>query len=158
MVDEFPRVPCGDMMGRLDVLMGEWLKNTDERIAVVYFGHRYRKGTKFGKDGKPAFITLSYPHRDDGLNWAKGIPKYLFARLSDWNEQGERLAISSRLKEKLILINGGYRDDLRTEIWFVPPSAPDPTPIPLLNESDVRFGSKEPYRVPDYYNCYSRYE
>ncbi len=46
LVDEFGRVPCGDMMGRLDALLGEWMKNTEERVTVVYYNHRYPQAFK----------------------------------------------------------------------------------------------------------------
>ena len=159
--DEFPGTnPCGDISGRLDALLGEWMKNTDERIAVVYYSRRYRKTTRYGKNGKPNTTVLAYPHPDDGLNWAKGIPRYLTDRLTGGGTRldAENQELAKKLREKVVLISSGYGDYLGAQIWLVPPSANDPVPTPVLRESDVKFGAKKPRVIPAYYFCYEQYE
>ena len=158
LVDEFGRVPCGDMMGRLDVLIAEWLNNTDERIVVIYYSQRFRKTTRNGKNGKPDTTVLAYPHPNDGLNWAKGIPQYLIDRLTggDTQPDNEHQKIAAKIREESVLINGGYGEQVQAEIWLVPRSTPEPAPkYAWLRESDVKFGAKKPYPVPRYYFCYS---
>src|SRR5688572_24977802 len=99
LVDEFGRFPCGDITGRLDALMAEWLKNPDEGIVVIYYSPRFRRSTRYGKNGKPNITVLEYPHRDDGLNWAKGITRYLVAQLTGGNQsKSENREIASKLE------------------------------------------------------------
>lgn len=150
LLDQFLAVPCGDMTGRLDALMAEWLRNKNERIVVVYYSARYRRASEYRKRGE-LFKVLSYPHPDDGLNWAKGIPKYLLDQtVSD-------KLVNDLLKESVKLIAGGYREEYAAELWLVPPGANDPTPtlLPTIAESQVKFGARRPRPIPDYFNCYA---
>ncbi|MDI1243734.1 MAG: hypothetical protein PSX80_17625 [bacterium] len=149
--------PCGDIMGRLDMLLSQWTENTEERIVVVYYSKRFRKTTKYGKNGEPNTTVLAYPHPEDGLNWAKGIPQYLMDRLTGGGTQpnNENQKLVSKLREETVFVNGGYAEQMEAEIWLVPRSAPDPAPSYFwLRESDVKFGAKKPYWVPRYYFCY----
>src|SRR5687768_17132952 len=78
--DEFPRIPCGDFMGRMDSLLAEWERDTSRQIFVLYYGYRYRKSVKYNNNGGSEVVVLNFAHRDDGLNWAKGVPRFLLAR------------------------------------------------------------------------------
>ena len=150
LVDSFERVPCGHMIARLDGLLAEWNQNRESRIAVVYAGHRYRKNLRRDRHGREVVI-LNPAHPDDGTNWAKGIPKYLLARTGEGEEN--RL-----LQDRITLIDGGYDEETRAEIWLVPPGASLPTASPRLSAKDIRFGAALPHRIPDYINCYSMYD
>lgn len=151
LVDEFSILACGDIMGRLDVLLSEWRNNKDEQIIILFYGQRYRKPVERKKDGSE-IVRLTHAHPEDGLNWARGIPKYLLARYEDaWSED------VSILKRRIKLIDGGYRERILAEIWLVPSGVTDPVPTPSIAKADIKFGAKQPRRVPDYYNCYSAY-
>ena len=154
---EIPRQPCGHITASLDGLLAEWAKNTDNRIAIIYYGARYRRNTRMGEGGKPRYTELRYPHRDDALNWAKGIPRYLIARLTSGSEASvaKNKEALNKLQKHLALIDGGYQEFDVAQIWIVPPSSEIPKPTILLTESQVKFGAKAPRPVPDYYNCYA---
>ena len=151
---EFNRIPCGHVMAWLDVLLVEWLQNPDDQIAIVYRSHRYRKSRTVGSDGHTEVIRLNYANADDGLNWAKGIPKYLLARL----EESKKLLEAEQLKKQVVMIDGGYDEEIEVELWLVPPGSPLPKPVPVLNREDLKFGAKTPFLVPDHINCYSMYQ
>ena len=150
LVDAFLTVPCGDITGRLDAFIAEWTGNKDERIVVVYYSARYRKTSEFRKRDELVKV-LSYPHPDDGLNWAQGIPMYLQARTATDKP------VNGLLKERVKLIGGGYREEFAAELWLVPPGADDPKPtlLPTIAETEVKFGAKRPRSIPDYINCYA---
>lgn len=150
LIDEFAVVPCGDMMARLDSLWAEWRNDKAERIVVVFYGRRFAR-TVERRNGREVLVLLP-THPEDGLNWAKGIPKYLIARhRSAWDEE------VSVLEQQIQLIDGGFREDLSAELWLVPPGAADPSPTPTIKRSDIKFGAKRPRHVPDYSNCYGGY-
>ena len=64
--------------------------------------------------------------------------------------RGESQARATRLKpylvnscamdpQRIIVINGGYRETLTAELWIVPKGAQAPTPTPTVQPKDVRF-------------------
>lgn len=156
LVDRFTRLSCGEMMARLDVLLLEWSRKNDHRLLVIYYGHRYRRTMIEIRNGKPYGRKLLPAHKDDGLSYAKGIELYLLKRTKEVDErQGGSNDHQSLSKEQIVLINGGYKEEIEVELWLIPPGDEYPEPSPLLNDSDIDFGAKAAYRIPDYFSCYS---
>lgn len=153
LLDEFPRIQCGDFTARMDTLLTEWQRDTSQQIFVVYYGHRFRKNIRYPKKGRPEVLILDFPHRDDGLNWAKGVPRYLLARLERIG--AERAPKLIGLRDKIMLVNGGYREDIGVEIWIGSAGAMPPNPTPTLSERDIMFRTDRPLPVPDQINCYA---
>ena len=150
LIDEFSVIPCGEMMARLDALLTEWRKDKAERIIIVFYGRRFARTVERRK-GRDILVLLP-THPEDGLNWAKGIPKYLVARYrSAWEEE------VSVLEQRIQLRDGGFRENLSAELWLVPPGVADPSPTPTIIRSHIKFGAKQPRHIPDYFNCYGGY-
>ncbi len=148
MIDAFGRMPCGEFMARTDRVFSEWQKTPDSKIYVVHYGGRYRKKDVWNKKIKDFDKTkLEYPHREDGHNWAKAIPLYLTSAY-------HQTAVPNLLKDKIILIDGGYRENTEVEIWLVPSNIEIPKPTPTIAEKDVKFRKDKPFRTPNYSNCY----
>lgn len=142
---EFSRIPCGDAMQRLDVLAQEISDKPDSKIYIIYYGGRYRRHNVLDESIGLTYTKLSYPHRDDGLNFAKGVPLYL----------------NSRFKiplESVELKDGGFRERTSLEIWRIDRGAELPSTEPSIPETAVRFRTDKPYRVPIYADCYSGYD
>ncbi len=154
-IDAFPRIPCGDFMARMDALLGEWLRDTSQRIFVVYYGHRFRKTTRLDKMGRPETLVLELAHRDDGLNWAKGVPRFLQARVKEIG--AERAPELTGLPEKVVLVDGGFREDIGVELWIGSANAAAPKPTPTISEKDISFRVDRPFPVPNHITCYSGY-
>ena len=72
---ELGREPCGNFMALMDAIFMEARNSPDSKIYVVYYGRRYIR--EIVQDKKTEVIKLKYPHREDGLNYAKSIPHYL---------------------------------------------------------------------------------
>lgn len=146
-IDEFTRISCGDFMARMDAILSELQDSPDSKIYVVFYGGRYRKQSLWSKKTKSLDkIRLKYPHREDGLNWAKSIPLYL---TSEFVYETKAL-----MSDKIVLINGGFREDMQVEIWLVPKDAESPKPTPTIAEADIKFRSDKPMRVPNFTDCY----
>ena len=149
-VDEFGIITCGDFMARMDGLFGEYQRYPETEIYVIYYGARYRKYYKYSD--KREILKLDYPHRDDGLNWAKSIPLYLTTD-SNYPE-----TFRNSIKDKIKLIDGGFRENREVEIWLVPKGAELPKPVPLLDEKYIEFRKNKPYPVRNLTGCYDIYE
>jgi len=143
--------PCGHMLMYLDGIYNEWQNSQNSKIYVVYYGGRFRKTTFWDKKTKVNKIRLKNPHRDDALNRAKAIPLYLTT------QEGFPAEIRNSLKNKIILINGGFRQDFGMEIWLVPTGAALPEPTPTIDEKNVKFRNGKPSGTPDYKRCYDAY-
>lgn len=149
-IDEFGILACGDMMARMDALFDEYKQNPESEIYVIYYGARYRRKLVDYDKKKKEFskLELSYPHRDDGLNRAKAIPLYL-TTYSGYSEN-----YRNSIKDKIKLIDGGFRENLEIELWLVPKGAELPRPTPLIDEKYIKFRKGKPYPIPKYACCY----
>jgi hypothetical protein len=148
-IDEFSRLPCGDFMARMDGVFTTLKESPDSKIYVVYYGGLFRKITA-GWDKKRKFYKIVYDksHREDGLNWAKSIPLFL-TTYAAYPTTPQNL-----LKDKIILIDGGFRENLEVEIWLVPKDAALPKPTPTIDEKDIDFRRDGAYKTPNYTKCY----
>ena len=55
-------------------------------------------------------------------------------------------------RDRLVVLNGGYRDTLQVELWIVSEGACPPAPKSTLNIKDVTFSSATP-RFLEAYDC-----
>jgi len=148
-IDEFAIIPCGDFMARMDSIFAELQNSPDSKIYVVYYGGRYRKENVWNKKIKNFNkLKLKYSHREDGLNWAKSIPIYLTTQTY------YPTTTRNLLKDKIILINGGFQENTEVEIWIVPKDAESPIPTPTIAEKDIKFRKDLPSRTPNFTDCY----
>lgn len=154
LLDAFSKrtTPCGDFMGRMDSLLAEWMGNRSDRIAVIYYGHRYRKNIRHGKERNEEATVLSRPHRYDGRNYARSVPLYLLSRFrSAWSEPSSE---AESLERSIVLLDGGYRENIEIEIWLIPRNGEMPKPTPTIPEGDIKFRRDKPYPTINYFHCY----
>lgn len=130
-------------------ILAELKNSPDSKIYVLYYGGRYRReysqwNEKLKKYEK---LKLEYPHPDDGLNWAKAI-RLFFENYIPLREH------RNFVRDKIILINGGYREQTQVEIWLVPKDGKLPKPIPTIDEKFIKFEATKPYKTPNFACCY----
>jgi hypothetical protein len=59
------------------------------------------------------------------------------ARVGYWKPY---LTNSARIEDsRIVVVNGGYRENLMAELWIVPSGAKLPEPTPTLTERNIRF-------------------
>jgi len=145
------KTPCGNFIAWMDGIIQASEKSPDSKIYLVYYGERFRKVDS--KTNKKDFevIKLEYAHRDDGLNWAKAIPFYMA------NAERVQPELRASLKDKIVLLDGGFRENTEVEIWLVPNAAELPTPTPTVAAKDIKFKTDKPRSVPDFSCCYCGY-
>jgi hypothetical protein len=146
--DEFGRIQCGDFMARMDAIWyGLEKAPSSSNVYVIYFGARYRKSTE--GEGQKSVLRLEHPHRDDGLSWAKTIPLYL----STYRSYSEDFRTS--IKDRIFLIDGGYKEDISVQIWIG--TVPPPKPVSQIDPTLIRFQDRKPRGTLDYTKCYDDY-
>ena len=140
--DTFRISPCSYMMGALDNVLIKWEESKDKRIHIIYYTGRFRKTETFNK------ILLDYPHRDDGLNWAKSIEIYLRAR-PGLSEKSRKL-----IQQKISINDGGFRENTIAEVWFLSKNAKPPKPTPTIEKKLIKFRKNKPFKVRIFASCY----
>jgi len=118
--DTFGDVCCDDEKARLDnfaIALDHQLDSTG--YIIFYGGRRYK-----------------YPwcssHRE--LLAQRGQSQARAARLKPYLV-GTRLIDSKRI----VVIDGGYRENWAAELWIVPKGGNPPTPTPTLKPGDIRY-------------------
>lgn len=150
-IDEFVFfITCGDFSARMDNIFANLQNSPDSKVYVIYYGGRYRKKRVWNAKTKSYDVSnLKYPHREDGLNVAKSIPLYLTKSVNFSMEQ------HNLFKNKVVLVDGGFRENIEVEIWLVPKDAELPKPISTIDEKYIKFRKDKPYPTPDFANgCY----
>lgn len=119
-VEEFGITNCDDWMARSESLSSKMREDESSLGYIVYYGGR----VNIQPYGSP--YTKRLPRRGEA-----------FARAS---------AIKSRYvntfgidENRIILLNGGYRENWTVELWLVPKGARPPLPTPTVKESEIRF-------------------
>ncbi|SRR6266542_915967 len=121
-VMEFADVCCEDEKARLDYFAVELQKDPIAQGYIIFYGGRRYPSCWYG-----------------GRRYRARRPRY-----------GEAEARAARLKpyltyqrglstERVVVVNGGYRDSWMAELWIVPKGAIPPVPTPTLAKRDVRF-------------------
>lgn len=150
-IDELGLVACGQFSAQMDRIFVKLQKSPNSKLYIIYYGGRYRKEYSKWNSQTRSYDEkkLKYPHREDGLNWAKSIPLFLTT------ERNYAIEFHNRMKNNIVLINGGFREDTKAEIWLVPKNTKSPLPTPTIREENVKFRADEPVSIRDFTTCYS---
>lgn len=118
--DEFKDVGCEDEKARLDNFANE-LQNTPEAQGyIVFYGGKGRQ-----HPARPN-SRLALPRRGESEARAARLKPYLH----------ESRGIDSN---RMMVVNGGYRDRWAAELWIVPKGANPPAPTPTVKSVEIRF-------------------
>jgi hypothetical protein len=118
--DEFSDVNCEDEKARLDNFANELQNNPDVQGYVVFYGGKRHRNPNYHNSG------LVLPRRGEARARAARLKPYL----------RENRGIDAN---RIVVVNGGYRDQWAAELWIVPKGANPPTPTPTVKPQEIRF-------------------
>jgi hypothetical protein len=119
-IDEFGDVGCEDEKARLDNFANELQNNPDVQGYIVFYGgKRHQHPTR--PSSRPAL-----PRRGEAETRVARLKPYL----------NDNRGIDAN---RIVVINGGYRDRWAAELWIVPKGANPPTPAPTVKPQEIRF-------------------
>lgn len=122
--DEFGDVNCEDEMARLDMMAVELNNDPTSQGYIIFYGGRSYHGR--------------LARRGESEARASRIKRYLL----------DNRGINA---DRVVMINGGYRERWEAEVWIAPFGAQAPTPTPTLTIKDIKF---RPGRMKkSEYNC-----
>lgn len=117
-IDKFGNTCCEDELARLDNFAVQLRNEPDAQGYIIFYeGRRYGYCYKY----RPRI-----PRRGEAEARVARIKPYLV----------ETRGFDS---SRLIVINGGYREEWMAELWIVPKGANPPKPTPTLTKKDIKF-------------------
>ena len=134
-VDEFGELSCEDILARSDNLLNDLNKNP-ESVAYIIFYEGKHSQYSYNKKTQKSEIILVNPRRGEARNKAESIRFYL----TKWHKFPN---------ERLILIDGGYRENYGIALWIAPIKAEQPKPTPTVEEKDIKFRKGKAPEVAD---------
>ena len=116
--DKFGNICCEDEKARLDNFVIHLMKEPGTQAYIIFYeGRRYASCY----DSRPRI-----PRRGEAEARAARMKPYLVdTRGFDAN--------------RIVVINGGYREEWMAELWIVPSGANPPKPTPTLEAKHIRF-------------------
>ena len=111
--DEFGDINCEDEMARLDNLAVHLQNEPGAKGLIIFYGGRRFRGR--------------LPKRGEAAARAARIKPYLV----------QRRGIPA---DHVIVVDGGYAEEWRAEVWVVPAGASMPTPQPTIPIEKIKFG------------------
>lgn len=139
-VDEFGDLCCENLLAHGDSIYNELQHNTDSKIYLLFYEGKHSI-VAYNKKTKKYERQSVNPKVGEGLNRTRIMALYL--------TKGRKIP-----KNKVIVVNGGYRENYEVEIWLVPKVAEPPKLTPTLTNKDIKFRKGKP-RVPNCLKTYS---
>ncbi len=138
-IDEVSYLTCGDFLNRIAGYYQWELQNKPEnKLYVIYYqGKENRSVRVYNKKTKKFANVLKNPIYGYALNRAKEIPIFL--------KDSYKVP-----KDRVMLVDGGYRERFGLEIWSVPDGSEPPKATPTLTRKDVKLVKgklRAPYRL-----------
>ena len=125
--DEFGDICCDDEKARLDNFANELRVNPDTVGFIIFYGgRRHRYPYCYGEQ-------LLTPRRGEAAARAARLKPFM-------------MAVRGVPSERLIVVNGGYREEWSAEFWIVPKGTPPPRPTPTLRPEEIKFRRGRPRR------------
>lgn len=143
-IDEFSDgIPCGEMSMRIDSYLHELHNKPQNKLYVIYY-EGITSVSVYNSETKEYDKILKKSRFGSALSRAKEIPLYL------------KMAYKIP-KNRVILINGGFRRELELEVWSVSDGAEIPKPTSTIERKDIKFAKGKPYGVRKLALCYAGY-
>jgi hypothetical protein len=117
-LDKFGSICCEDEMARLDNFAVHLQQEPEAQGYIIFYeGRRY--SSCYNRRAR-------IPRRGEAVARAARLKPYLT----------DRRGLDAK---RVIIINGGYRQEWEAELWIVPKGAEPPKPTPTLEMKDVKF-------------------
>jgi len=110
--DEFGDIKCEDEMARLDNFAIQLQHEPQARGVIIFYGGKTFRG--------------KLPKRGEAEARAARLKPYLVGRRGIPTKQ-------------VIVINGGYAEEWRADLWIVPPGASTPGSVTIIPMSEIKF-------------------
>lgn len=118
--DEFADVNCEDEKARLDNFANELQNNPNVQGYIVFYGGKRYQNPTYHNSG------LVLPRRGEAQIRVARLKPYMHdTRGIDFN--------------RIVVVNGGYREQWAAELWIVPKGANPPVPTPTVKPQEIRF-------------------
>jgi hypothetical protein len=117
-IDKFGSICCEDEMARMDNFAVS-LQNEPGAVGYIIFYEGRRYAPCSSRSTRP-------PRRGEAQARAARLKPYLM----------ERRGMDAK---RVVVVNGGYREEWMAELWIVPTGAEPPKPTPTLKAKDIRF-------------------
>jgi hypothetical protein len=126
-IDEFDDFDCEAAWARLDSFIISIQNEPNAKAYILYYGgKRYKNGYVYNKKIKKDVQIFSLPKRGEARATVLRWRQYLV------NFRGID-------PERIVLVDGGYRENHSVDLWLVPANAKPPKPTPTLKEKDIKF-------------------
>jgi len=132
--DQFGDIYCNDEKARLDNFVNLLRDAPEAKGYIIFYGGRWDHYPY------PHRARRRFPRRGEGEARAARLKPYI---LNGW---------PTFKPERIVVINGGYRETWEAELWIVPQGADPPTPTPTVKPEELRF-RRGRIRKRDYH-CY----
>jgi hypothetical protein len=110
--DKFGDIKCEDEMARLDNFAIQLQHELQARGVIIFYGGKTFRGT--------------LPKRGEAEARAARLKPYLVGRRGIPTKQ-------------VIVINGGYAEEWRADLWIVPPGASMPASVTIIPLTEIKF-------------------
>lgn len=128
---EFGLLPCNYFNALVMSAYRDYMELPGASIYVVYYEAKNVEMFVWNKQKNVQEKKILKPKRGNALNRAKEVPNFL-------------ATVYQVPKEKVVLLDGGFRENFEIEIWLVPKGATPPSPTPTVDAKNVKFAKGEP--------------
>lgn len=128
LIDEAGDLPCGDYLGRIDLLLAQTTEAENSIAVVMYYEGKYTERLESGKTR--TFLPTS--------GEVEGRVRWL---------QHYVLGFRKFPRGKIRFVSGGYRENSSMDLWIVPRGAALPQPSKTVETIKFRKGK------PTYFHC-----
>jgi hypothetical protein len=142
-ITEFGLKQCGQLAALVDGSFQYFQKEKNAKFYVIYYEGKKFEYSVFNRKTQK-YDKFTEPVRGYALNRAKEI--ILLIKRGYKPKKGQ-----------IVLIDGGFKEELLFELWIVPKSAAPPKLTPTVSEKDMKFSKGKPPRVRDCAKAYDGY-
>lgn len=140
-IGEFGLVQCGALTALVGGAFQEFERRQDAKFYVVYYEGKKLEHFVFNQKTRK-YDRFTEPVRGYAVSKAQEITLYLNT-------------VYKPKKGQVVLIDGGFREELLLELWTAPENAAPPKLMPTVSEKDMKFKKGKP---PTVKNCARAYD